>query len=67
MPPILHVMKDIGGVEVPEYLAKLTGDGPATTASAPPAPPAVTPAEATAAKETTPPARDRKPAEKPKA
>ncbi len=27
MPPMLQVMKDIGGVEVPEYLAKLTGDG----------------------------------------
>jgi flotillin len=33
MPPMMQVMKDIGGVEVPEYLAKLTGD-------APPAPPA---------------------------
>jgi flotillin len=28
MPPMLQVMKDVGGVEVPEYLAKLTGDGP---------------------------------------
>jgi flotillin len=28
MPPMLQVMKDIGGVEVPEYLAKLTGDTP---------------------------------------
>ena len=25
MPPMLQVMKDIGGVEMPEYLAKLTG------------------------------------------
>ena len=28
MPPMMQVMKDIGGVEMPEYLAKLTGDGP---------------------------------------
>ncbi len=28
MPPMLQVMKDIGGVEVPEYLAKLTTDAP---------------------------------------
>ncbi len=27
MPPMLQVMKDVGGVEIPEYLAKLTGDG----------------------------------------
>ncbi len=26
MPPMLQVMKDIGGVEMPEYLAKLTSD-----------------------------------------
>jgi flotillin len=31
MPPMLQVMKDIGGVEMPEYLAKLTGDAPAVT------------------------------------
>lgn len=36
MPPMLQVMKDIGGVEMPEYLAKLTGDTP------PPASPAST-------------------------
>ena len=29
MPPMLQVMKDVGGVEVPEYLAKLTGEAPA--------------------------------------
>jgi flotillin len=29
MPPILQVMKDIGGVEVPEYLARLTPEAPA--------------------------------------
>ncbi len=29
MPPMLQVMKEVGGVEIPEYLAKLTGDGPA--------------------------------------
>jgi flotillin len=28
MPPMLQVMKDVGGVEVPEYLAKLTADAP---------------------------------------
>ena len=27
MPPMLQVMKDIGGVEMPEYLAKLQADG----------------------------------------
>lgn len=26
LPPMLQIMKDIGGVEMPEYLAKLTGD-----------------------------------------
>ncbi len=39
MPPILQVMKDIGGVEVPEYLAKFT---PAED-GAKPAPKAATP------------------------
>ena len=41
MPPMLQVMKDIGGVEMPEYLAKLTGDGvdakPPSTNGVPPA------------------------------
>jgi flotillin len=32
MPPMLQVMKDVGGVEMPEYLAKLTGDAPKPTA-----------------------------------
>src|SRR6516162_5869068 len=27
MPPMMHVMKDIGGVEMPEFLARLTPDG----------------------------------------
>jgi flotillin len=27
LPPMLHTMRDIGGVEVPEYLAKLVEDG----------------------------------------
>lgn len=32
LPPMLHVLKDIGGVELPESLVKLTGDdAPATT------------------------------------
>jgi flotillin len=40
MPPILQVMKEVGGVEVPEYLARLTseansGDGGAPAARAP--------------------------------
>ncbi|HOD51955.1 MAG TPA: flotillin family protein, partial [Candidatus Hydrogenedentes bacterium] len=26
LPPMLQVMKEIGGIEVPEYLAKLTPD-----------------------------------------
>jgi flotillin len=30
MPPMLQVMKDVGGVEVPEYLAKLQGEATAT-------------------------------------
>ena len=29
MPPMLQVMKDVGGVEMPDYLAKLTSDNPA--------------------------------------
>ncbi|MFO0796665.1 MAG: SPFH domain-containing protein [Gemmataceae bacterium] len=28
MPPMMQVLKDVGGVEVPEYLAKLTPDAP---------------------------------------
>jgi flotillin len=28
MPPMLQVMRDVGGVEVPEFLAKLQGDTP---------------------------------------
>jgi flotillin len=35
MPPMLQVMKDVGGVEVPEYLAKLTGETPASVNGAP--------------------------------
>ncbi len=30
MPPMMQVMKDIGGVEMPEYLAKLTPETPKT-------------------------------------
>jgi flotillin len=33
LPPILQVMKDIGGVEVPEYFARLAGDGTKTEAT----------------------------------
>src|SRR5688572_3089780 len=33
LPPMLHVMRDIGGVEIPDSLAKLVGDEP-TTATA---------------------------------
>ena len=29
MPPMLQVMKDVGGVEIPEYLARLTPEAPA--------------------------------------
>jgi flotillin len=39
MPPMLQVMKDVGGVEVPEYLARLTGDNPADGKLAPVAEP----------------------------
>ena len=35
LPPMLQVMKDVGGVEIPEYLAKLTGDAPAPSAKVP--------------------------------
>ena len=35
MPPMMQVMKDIGGVEMPEFLAKLTGDAPADGKPAP--------------------------------
>ncbi len=31
MPPMLQVMKDVGGVEMPAYFAKLVGDTPAPT------------------------------------
>jgi len=37
LPPMLQVMRDIGGVEVPEFLAKLQGE-PTTTAKATPKP-----------------------------
>ena len=32
MPPMLQVMKDVGGVEMPEFVAKLTPDGTAAKA-----------------------------------
>jgi flotillin len=34
MPPMLQVMKDIGGVEVPEFLARLQADAPTAAPSA---------------------------------
>jgi flotillin len=37
MPPMMQVMKDIGGVEMPEYLARLTPEVPLRTPAAPPA------------------------------
>jgi flotillin len=39
MPPMMQVMKDIGGVEMPEYMARLVPEAPAHTgtAAAPPA------------------------------
>ena len=43
MPPMMQVMKDIGGVEMPEYVARLTPDAPPkngeTADAAPAAPP----------------------------
>jgi flotillin len=43
MPPMMQVMKDIGGVEMPEFLARLAPDArphPAAETAAAPAPPA---------------------------
>jgi flotillin len=41
LPPLMQVMKDVGGVEVPEYFARLTPDAePMNGAAAGPAPPA---------------------------
>jgi flotillin len=45
LPPMMQVMKDVGGVEIPEYLARLTpdarpGDGASTLATAKPERPA---------------------------
>ncbi len=34
LPPMLHVMRDIGGVEIPDSLAKLVGDDGSKTATA---------------------------------
>lgn len=34
MPPMMQVMKDIGGVELPEYFARLTGEAPEPKPSA---------------------------------
>jgi flotillin len=36
LPPMMQVMKDVGGVEMPEYLARLTPEAPARPASPPP-------------------------------
>ncbi len=36
IPPLLEVMKNVGGVEMPSYLGKLTGDEPSKPATAPP-------------------------------
>jgi flotillin len=46
MPPMLQVMKDIGGVEIPEYLAKLSADTDGDTAKAADTPAAAPKAEA---------------------
>jgi flotillin len=34
LPPMMQVMRDIGGVEIPESLAKLVGDDDAKVAEA---------------------------------
>lgn len=39
MPPMMQVMKDIGGVEMPEYLAKLTPEGNVSNGKETPLPP----------------------------
>jgi flotillin len=49
LPPMLQVMKDIGGVEMPEYLARLSPEAPApapngATPKVAAEPPAVAPA-----------------------
>jgi flotillin len=35
LPPMMQVMKDVGGVEMPEYLARLTPDSPAPNGANP--------------------------------
>ena len=32
MPPMMQIMKDIGGVELPEFIARLTPEGRARAA-----------------------------------
>lgn len=36
MPPMLQVMRDVGGVEMPEFIAKMTPDSPTPTAKVEP-------------------------------
>ena len=43
LPPMLQVMKDIGGVEMPEYFGEAPADGPAAEPPAATAPPATDP------------------------
>ena len=68
MPPIMQVMKDIGGVEVPEYFARLTpearSDGSSVASGSGPAqaPPAAKPvATPVASKPPSPPKSEPKP------
>ena len=39
MPPMLQVMRDIGGIDLPTSLVRLAGDESGSVAAAPPAPP----------------------------
>ena len=42
LPPMMQVMKDIGGVEVPEYLARFSPENGVSTNGHPPTPPPAT-------------------------
>jgi flotillin len=67
MPPILHVMKDIGGVEVPEYFARLAGEGRGGEPTAANGPAPTVSAVPTAEPVTSPgPSKEKRSAEKPK-
>jgi flotillin len=49
IPPMLHIMKDVGGVEMPDYFGRIVGHGDGRTNDAPASPPAPPPKEKTKA------------------